>query len=183
MISLQNTAKIKVQVGDIQRLYIGALRGLIGFRDDIRKAALLGASALLLIFVTSVGAAAQTWIQLAPAGTPPPAGAGVGALDQTKDRMIIVYPNGNPQTSWVLTNADGLGGTPQWLSFVTLPDPVYGPAPSRGELPTAVYDATSNRVITFAGCMGNCGSPTNDVWALTNANGLSGTPRGLNLAP
>src|SRR5260370_36396375 len=102
MTSLQDSGKIKVQVGDIQHLYIGALRGVIGFRDDIRKAVLLGASVLLLIFATSVGAAAQTWIQLAPAGTTPPAGAGVGALDQTQDRMIIVYPNGNPQTSWVL---------------------------------------------------------------------------------
>src|SRR5882762_1596570 len=128
-------------------------------------------------------AAAQSWIQLAPVGTPPPAGEGVGGLDQTNNRMVIVYPGGNPQTSWVLANADGLGGTPQWLSFVTLADPVYGPAPSRGELPTAVYDATSNRVITFAGCMGNCGSATNDVWVLTNANGLSGTPSWLKLAP
>jgi hypothetical protein len=138
--------------------------------------------AVLLVFCASQ-AFSQVWTQLAPTGSSPPAGAGVGGLDQTDDRMVIVYPNGNPQTSWVLTNADGLGGTPQWLSFATLPDPVYGAAPSRGELPTAVYDATSNRVITFAGCTGNCGSATNDVWVLTNANGLGGTPSWLKLAP
>jgi Kelch motif protein/galactose oxidase-like protein len=138
--------------------------------------------ALLLMLCTSESFA-QVWTQLAPLGSPPPAAAGVGGLDQANDRMIIVYVNGNPQTSWVLTNADGLGGTPQWLSFATLPDPVHGPAPFRGELPTGVYDATSNRVITFAGCTGTCGSATNDVWVLTNANGLSGTPGWLKLAP
>jgi hypothetical protein len=141
----------------------------------------------LCVFVAALfsltSAWAQNWIQLAPVGTPPPAGGGVGGLDQINNRMVIVYPNGDPQTSWVLTNADGLGGTPVWLSFVTLPDPVNGSAPSRGELPTAVYDAASNRVITFAGCTGNCGSATNDVWVLTNANGLSGIPSWLKLAP
>lgn len=125
----------------------------------------------------------QVWMQLAPTGTPPPTGSGLGGLDQTTDRMVVVYQNGNPQTSWVLTNADGLGGTPQWLTFATVPDPVNGPAPSRGELPTAVYDTANNRVITFAGCTGNCGSVTNDVWVLTNANGLGGPPSWLKLAP
>jgi len=48
-------------------------------------------------------------------------------------------------------------GNAAMAEFVTLPDPVYGPAPSRGELPTAVYDVISNRVITFAGCTSNWG--------------------------
>ncbi len=132
---------------------------------------------LIAAFIGAQFANAQTWTQLAPSGSPPPVGAGLGGLNQTTDRMVIVYLGGNPNTTWVLTNADGLGGTPQWLSFAT------PGAPSRGELPTAVYDSANDRMITFAGCTGGCGSPTNDTWVLTNASGIGGTPTWLQLSP
>ncbi len=52
----QCIAKTRQQVRNIPRLHTGARRGHMGFRDDIRRAVLLGASALLLIFATSGGA-------------------------------------------------------------------------------------------------------------------------------
>jgi hypothetical protein len=184
MSSLQDSAKIKVQVGDIQRLYIGALRGLIGFRDDIRKAVLLGASALLLIFATSVGAAAQSWIQLAPSGTPPSARGWHGTpdvYDPGSDRMIV-FGGGVPNTNdvWVLANANGLPGSGQWINLI--PNGASGSPAARGGH-SSVYDAATNRMIIFGGCLGGCFPIANDVWVLTNANGLGGTPTWQQLSP
>ena len=71
---------------------------------------------------------------------------------------------------YVLSHANGLGGTPTW-------DPLN---PS-GDLPaarighTTVYDPKSNRLILFGGgdC---CGGSFNDTWVLVNANGMGGPP-------
>jgi hypothetical protein len=75
---------------------------------------------------------------------------------------------------WVLTHANGLGGTPTW----TMLNP-SGAGPSGRSAFTAVYDPTSNRMIVFGGQGG--GSDFNDMWALTNANGQSGTPAWIKL--
>jgi len=48
------------------------------------------------------------------------------------------------------------------------------------EAHTAVYDYTSNRMIVFSG--GNHDTVSPDVWVLTNANGLNGTPAWIQLA-
>ncbi len=70
---------------------------------------------------------------------------------------------------WVLTHANGLGGTPTWTMLN-----IAGTGPSGRSAFTTVYDPTSNRMIVFGGQGG--GVDFNDMWALTNANGQGGTP-------
>jgi hypothetical protein len=41
---------------------------------------------------------------------------------------------------------------------------------------SAVYDSTNNRMIIFGGCSASCAPVLNDIWVLTNANGVGGTP-------
>jgi hypothetical protein len=160
------------------------------FRNDIRKAILLGGSLLLLIFSTSIGAAAQSWTQLAPTGGPPtPRGfhGTTSVYDPGTNHMIIFGGRGptlcefcNLNDVWILKNANGLGGTPQWINLI--PNGAPGsPLPRSGH--SAVYDSTSNRMIIFGGCFGGCLPTLNDVWVLTNANGMGGTPTWIPLVP
>lgn len=121
-----------------------------------------------------------TWAQLSPSGTAPAGRFGFGAVyDPTNNRLIIF--GGSTQTStflndvWVLTNANGTGGTPTWTQL----SPSGGP-PCAREYPTAVYDSTNNRMDVFGGF---CSSPQNDAWVLTNANGLGGTPTWTQIIP
>jgi hypothetical protein len=75
---------------------------------------------------------------------------------------------------WVLSNANGLGGTPSWTQLSPQPDPTqttngYGglPIPGGGN---AVYDATNNRMTLFGNR--STGTTLNEIWVLRNANGL-----------
>jgi hypothetical protein len=129
------------------------------------------------------------WIELSPTGGPPTARGWPGTTavrDPATNRMIIfagMYHNRNSGSwsilndTWVLTNANGLGGTPQWTQLSTAGSP-----PSRAGH-SAVYDSTNNRMIIFDGCGGFCQPVRNDVWVLTNANGLGGTPTWIQLSP
>ncbi len=87
-------------------------------------------------------------------------------------------PSGGYQNDlWVLSNANGLGGTPTWTQLF----PTGGPPAAREEN-TAVYDAANNRMTIFGGS--STGSEVlNDVWVLSNANGLGGTPVWTQLSP
>jgi galactose oxidase-like protein len=125
--------------------------------------------------------AAQTWIELLPIGGPSgnilgrqPAGSGYDAVN---NRLILYFPS-NPFVAgfssevWVLTNANGLGGSPVWTQLIsggTPPNNVNG-----GE--SAVYDGVSNRLIVYGGCFANCSPAQSTVYTLTNANGLGGPP-------
>jgi len=127
-----------------------------------------------------------TWIPLTPVGDPP------GNLPLTRQFASAVYdPNSNrvivfggcigaincynlspgPQLFndvWVLTNANGFGGTPTWIQL----EPT-GSSPSARFLHTAVYDPTTNRMIIWGGdTWVLSGGGPNDVWVLLNANGL-----------
>lgn len=138
-----------------------------------------------------------TWIQLTPTGgAPPPRHHHVTVYDVVNNRMVIWSGDGTYQSLpnltdvWVLTNANGLDkvtglpATPNWSQLF----PTGGPPPSGvsfpgRELATGVYDSIANRMIVFGG--GACDPCTtkNDVWVLTNANGLGGTPQWLQLFP
>jgi hypothetical protein len=72
---------------------------------------------------------------------------------------------------WVLANANGLGGTPQWTNLIL--NGAAGSPPAR-ELHTATYDAANNRMTVFGGYSAT--AFYNDVWVLANANGQGGTP-------
>jgi Galactose oxidase, central domain len=79
---------------------------------------------------------------------------------------------------WVLTNANGLGGTPQWIKLSTAGS--WPPARSRH---TAVYDPGTDRMIIFGGCTSFCTPALNDVWVLKHASGATGPPAWQQLFP
>ena len=112
----------------------------------------------------------QLWTQLRPSGTPPPGGHGQrGIYDSASNRMIIFGGNDCFSTSfndvWILSNANGIGGTPTWSQLPT------ANAPSVRFGHTAVYDPSSNRMIIFAGGSATSGA-LGDTWVLSNANGI-----------
>src|SRR5690242_12187543 len=76
---------------------------------------------------------------------------------------------------WVVSNANGQGGTAVWTQLSPSGTP---PGGRWGH--TAVYDSKNNRMIVFGGAASAIYS---DVWVLSNANGLGGTPAWTQLAP
>ncbi len=127
------------------------------------------------------------WTQLAPTGGPPSARESHRAvMDDANNRMIVFggddaagpSPVANNEV-WVLTNADGTGGSPAWTQL----SPSGGPPAARTGH-GAAYDVSSNRLVVFGGDSSPpCGTGLNDVWVLTNANGLGGAPAWTQLAP
>ncbi len=126
------------------------------------------------------------WIALAPTGTPPAPRTHASAVYDPATNRMIVYGGddgaGTPVAygdAWVLTNANGLGGTPAWLPLAA----TGAPAARSGH--AAAYDRGSNRMIVFGGnaTPGTCGGALADVQVLANANGLGGSPAWTALAP
>ncbi len=119
-----------------------------------------------------------SWTQLSPTGGPPQVRSYHSAVyDSANNRMIIFGGNptvgscnGGLQDVWVLSNANGLGGTPAWTKLT----PTGGP-PSPRNLHAAAYDAVNNRMM-ISGGLNPCNASVDDVWVLSKANGLGGTP-------
>jgi uncharacterized membrane protein YhdT len=135
------------------------------------------------VLVNADGATgAPHWMQLATVNTPAPHKGQAGAYDAASNRLIV-YGGCLGQCTpldgsvYVLTNANGLGGTPLWQQLY----PSGGPPPNRTNF-SAVYDAASNRLIVFGG-EDALGTRYNDTWVLTHANGLGGTPAWVPLNP
>ncbi len=113
------------------------------------------------------------WVALSPAGTPPAARThAVTAYDPASNRLIVFGGDDGAVTptvfadTWVLTNANGTGGTPAWLSL-----PASGAMTARTGA-AAAYDAANKRLMVFGGsATGACGVASNDAWVLTNADG------------
>lgn len=118
-----------------------------------------------------------TWSQLTPLGGPPESREYFGSAYDPVSNTLMVYGGYDCQTSavlddyWILSNANGLGGTPTWTE---LPTGLGGPGPRYGQ--TAVYDPSSNELILFAGLDGQRFGIYSDVWVITNANGIGGYP-------
>lgn len=122
-----------------------------------------------------------TWSTLIDNGAigSPTARAGHTAVDDSANNRMIVFGGcmgafgtGCPtpfNDVWVLSGANGHGGTPVWTQLSPT-----GTSPAARWSHTAVYDAANNRMIIFAGY--NETLSFNDVWVLSNANGLGGTP-------
>jgi len=116
---------------------------------------------------------APAWIQLAPTGTAPPRRYAGAAYDPVNNRLIL---NGGGNSgcgaglndTWVLTNANGLGGTPAWIQL-TPTTPANFPSDSSGG--NAAYDPAHNVFMRFLQW-----NQTVTTWLLSNANGLGGTP-------
>jgi hypothetical protein len=65
--------------------------------------------------------------------------------------------------TWVLSHANGLGGTPQW----TMLSPGKSPGPRGQSVPPNLFDAENGRLIVFGG------PGLNDTWTLsTKGNGI-----------
>lgn len=129
------------------------------------------------LFPLTVYAQTHTWTHLDPSGSYISRHYSHSAVyDEINDKMIVFggtvgvqYPA--PSNSvWVLSSAIGTTGTPNWTSLSPA-----GTAPFSRSSHTVVYDSTTNTMIVFGG-NGSSGS-LNDVWVLTNANGLGGVPR------
>ena len=127
-----------------------------------------------------------TWVPLFPIGPPPTARQDFGtAYDVPNNRLIVFGGLENVASTtfsdvWILTNANGLGGTPQWIQLT----PIGGPPLGRAA-PVFQYDPVANRVILFGGSKVQ-GSPPiflDEVWVLSGANGLAGTPQWTQLTP
>ena len=122
----------------------------------------------------------SAWTQLSPSGAPPSARWGQGGTYDPASNTLIIF-GGNDCFStnfndvWVLSNANGVSGTPAWARL-----PASG-GPEPRTAVGAVYDSTSNELIVFGG-QDNV-TYFNDVWVLSNANGLGGAPVWTQLSP
>lgn len=138
-------------------------------------------AATTLLALASTPTLAQSWIQLSPAGAPPSARtAHSAAYDPGTNQMIVFAGLAMPyhvNDVWRLSGANGVGA-PAWTELFPT-----GPIPATRWIHDAVYDATSNRKIVFGGGLGYSSPCTNEVWVLSNANGLGGTPAWTQLFP
>jgi hypothetical protein len=121
-----------------------------------------------------------TWTQLSPSGSAPAARLLHTAVYDAANNRMIIFGGGsltqNFSDVWVLSNANGLGGTPAWTQLL----PSGGP-PSGVYGSSAVYDPANNIMTVFAGLNAAGTAATNGVWTLSHANGLGGTPEWTNI--
>jgi hypothetical protein len=113
-----------------------------------------------------------TWTQLSPTGTAPMARTGhTATYDKTNNRMTIfggIVSGVTLTDAWVLTFANGIGGTPAWSLI-----PTQGTAPSLA-YHSGVYDSKLNNLYVFAGKSSADKLATNDhAFTLQSANGIS----------
>jgi hypothetical protein len=121
------------------------------------------------------------WMQLSTSGGPPaPRWESGGVYDPTSNTLMIFggdncnnVPFGD---YWVLSNANGVSGTPTWTQLLNSGGP--GARRSFG----LVYDPGTNELLLFGG-YNDSGGYFNDVWALSNANGTGGMPVWTQLFP
>ncbi|HVL69824.1 MAG TPA: hypothetical protein VM364_21375 [Vicinamibacterales bacterium] len=119
-----------------------------------------------------------SWQPLAPIGPQPPERQGhASGFDPVSNRLVIHGGWPGYADTWVLTNANGIGGVPQWIELPAAPldrtNAAYG------------YDPRSNRLILFGGLDVNAYTIQHwhtDVWVLTDANGI-GEPTWIELHP
>jgi hypothetical protein len=91
--------------------------------------------------------------------------------DQASNRLIVFggdTTSGTENDVWVLENANGLSGTQHWTELLpggSLPHPRY--------MMSAVFKPGTNRMTIFGGeCYSDSKTRYNDVWVLTDANGI-----------
>ena len=130
--------------------------------------------------------ASPKWIHLNASNLPPGMHSQAAAYDEVSNRLMVYgsclgFCLNLDDNVYVLSNANGLGGSPTWQKLV-----IPGTHPLRRQSPTVVYDPGHNRLILFGGTNGTGGTDIrtyNDVWVLSNANGSGGTPSWKQLQP
>jgi len=123
-----------------------------------------------------------SWKQFVASGTLPGVREGhIAVYDQSSNTMIVfggVDCSGNYYNDlWLLSNADGSTATPSWTKVTPI-----GTGPSARSQASATYDSVNN-VMTVFGGGSSSSAVNNEVWTLTNANGLTGTPTWTRLLP
>lgn len=114
-----------------------------------------------------------SWQKLETQGALPASRTDASAVYDPVNNSLIMFggnmstanlpdPSGCVNDTWVLSNANGMGGIPSWNQVNTSISP---PAKS-GQ--SAVFDSTDKRMIIFGGG-GADNIVRNDVWVLTNA--------------
>ena len=131
------------------------------------------------VLTNASGQSASTWIQLSPSGTPPSARESSSAVYDPTHNVLTIYAGDAGSTLlsdvWVLSNANGIGGTPVWSKMLPTGTP---PIPRTGH--SATLDTVNNRMTIFGGSAGL--STLSDAWVLTTANGIGGTPAWAQIA-
>ncbi|HEV8586543.1 MAG TPA: carboxypeptidase regulatory-like domain-containing protein, partial [Methylomirabilota bacterium] len=151
---------------------------------------LSGISEVWVLTNASGGSGTPTWTQLAPAadpsfGFPSNRGNHAAVYDAANNRMIIFGGCGGGcfpvlNDTWVLKNANGLGGTPQWQRIHS----GSGTAPAARHAVAIGYEPVTNKMLIWGGHTGggSGGTTYSDLWVLGNANGLgAGTPNWVNI--
>src|SRR5262249_32873061 len=96
----------------------------------------------------------------------PPGSSHTAVFDGTTNGMIVfggrIFPTGATNDLWVLSNANGLGGTPVWTQLTPIGTP---PSPRRG--PRAIYDPATDRMTVFGG-VNESSMEFKEVWVLKN---------------
>jgi len=142
---------------------------------------------LLICIQIPLGAQPLSWSHYSLSGSGPNLNAAPPVYDANSNRLIVFGGQsigccGGPVSdTWVLTNANGVGGTPTWTQLTP-----SGSIPAARLSHSAVYDQANNRMIIFAGGVGGCGvfcTLFSDVWVLSSANGLGGTPTWTQINP
>ena len=114
------------------------------------------------------------WLRLTASGTAPAARMNQAAAYDPTENTLIIFGGTNCASGylsdvWVLSNANGEGGTPTWTKLSP-----SGTPPAARENSSAVYDSVNNILTVYAGDTGGAGFT--DAWTLSNANGQGGTP-------
>jgi hypothetical protein len=133
------------------------------------------------VLSTANGLGTSSWTQLTAAADPvygvPTSRYGQSAVYDSANNRMIIFGGLNGiylDDVWVLSSANGIGGTPVWSQLSTA-----GTPPFERAYQSAVYDATNNQMIIFGGDW--YGGRLNDVWVLNHANGLGGIPTWLEI--
>lgn len=135
----------------------------------------LGLTLCVIALVSQL--AAQTWQVAGPA----PRSGHSAVLDTATNSMLVFGGLIPPDIVDARTNLNDvwrLNGNLTWTALKPT-----GTLPTPRLLHSAVYDSTNNRMIIFGGGLGDTSPCANDVWVLTSANGKSGTPAWVQLAP
>ncbi len=134
----------------------------------------------VLVNASATGGA-PTWERYSPAGGPGPLSHAASGYDPVSNRLVVFGGcrgscSATSDETWVLANANGLGGTPTWTRL-----PAGGPSARYAH--AATYDPAGNRLFVHGGASGDAGSTLADTWVLDRANGLSGAATWRALAP
>jgi Galactose oxidase, central domain len=131
--------------------------------------------------MNSVGGS-PAWKQFAATGTLPGVREGHTAVYDAGTNKMIVFGgtdcNGNYYNDlWILSNADGSTANPSWTQVTPA-----GTPPSARTQATAIYDSVNNVMTVFGGGTSNTNT-FGDLYTLSNANGVTGTPTWTKLSP